>query len=79
MAWPSICRQNCRQTTSGGGLRVRAIDYNSTVLLLRWDYALTLAEAAQKNPVEKNRGLGMGEVCGNLHAPRSVHPVRRHL
>ena len=35
-------------------------------LLLRWDYLLSLAEAAQRNRVRMNRGLGTGDVCRKL-------------
>ena len=40
------------------GLRVRAIDHDPSELSLRWDNVFRLAEAAQKNTVRKNRGLG---------------------
>ena len=48
------------------GLRIRAIEYHSTELTLRWDYIEGLAKAAQKNPVRKNAGLATGDVRGKL-------------
>ena len=45
---------------------MRAIDYHANELLLRWDYLLRLGEAAQKDTVRKNRGLGTGDVSGKL-------------
>lgn len=51
------------------GLRIRAIDYHSTELLLDWDYLRSLAETARGEPPKKVslcRALSINDVCGKL-------------
>jgi len=47
-------------------LRIRAIGYDASEFLLRWDYLLSLAESAQKNPARKDGGLGAGDKVGTF-------------